>query len=62
MIMDVPGVPNMVASINEELPPEIRLWGYVGLLPMLFYVLPYVGLLGSGTKLVQCPSVCFIPV
>jgi hypothetical protein len=31
MIMNVPGVSNMVARINEELPPEIRLWGYVGL-------------------------------
>ncbi|GLB41831.1 putative pseudouridine synthase [Lyophyllum shimeji] len=29
MITSVPGVPDLVARINEELPPEIRLWGYV---------------------------------
>lgn len=29
MITSVPDVPDMVARINEELPPEIRLWGYV---------------------------------
>lgn len=29
MIMNVPGVSDMVTRINDELPPEIRLWGYV---------------------------------
>ncbi|KAJ7125154.1 pseudouridine synthase [Mycena epipterygia] len=29
MITSVPGVPDMTARINEELPPEIRLWGHV---------------------------------
>ncbi|KAJ7625581.1 pseudouridine synthase [Roridomyces roridus] len=29
MITTVPGVPDMTARINEELPPEIRLWGHV---------------------------------
>lgn len=29
MITSVPGVSNMIARINEELPPEIRLWGTV---------------------------------
>lgn len=29
MITSVPGVPDMVARINAELPPEIRVWGYV---------------------------------
>ncbi|KAJ7763584.1 pseudouridine synthase [Mycena maculata] len=29
MITHVPGVPDMTARINEELPPEIRVWGYV---------------------------------
>ncbi|KAJ7464571.1 pseudouridine synthase [Mycena latifolia] len=29
MITRVPGVPDMTARINEELPPEIRLWGTV---------------------------------
>ncbi|KAF9565823.1 tRNA pseudouridine synthase [Agrocybe pediades] len=29
MIMDIPGVDDLVTKINDELPPEIRLWGYV---------------------------------
>ncbi|KXN92408.1 tRNA pseudouridine synthase 1 [Leucoagaricus sp. SymC.cos] len=29
MIMHVPGVPDLVARINELLSPEIRVWGYV---------------------------------
>ncbi|KAJ6456094.1 pseudouridine synthase [Mycena sanguinolenta] len=29
MITDVPGVPDITARINEELPPEIRLWGHI---------------------------------
>ena len=29
MITNVPGVPDIVARINEELPPEIRVWSYV---------------------------------
>lgn len=29
MITQVPGVPDMTARINEELPPGIRLWEYV---------------------------------
>ncbi|KAJ2934853.1 hypothetical protein H1R20_g2270, partial [Candolleomyces eurysporus] len=29
MIITVPGVKDLVARINEELPPEIRLWGFV---------------------------------
>ncbi|KZS90778.1 tRNA pseudouridine synthase [Sistotremastrum niveocremeum HHB9708] len=29
MITAVPEVPDLVARINEELPPEIRLWGFV---------------------------------
>jgi tRNA pseudouridine38-40 synthase len=29
MIVTVPGVSDLVAHINEELPPEIRVWGYV---------------------------------
>ncbi|CAK5267249.1 unnamed protein product [Mycena citricolor] len=29
MITEVPGVPDMVVRVNEELPPEIRLWGLV---------------------------------
>lgn len=29
MIITIPGVSDIVARVNEELPPEIRLWGYV---------------------------------
>lgn len=29
IITSVPGVPDLVARVNEELPPEIRLWGIV---------------------------------
>ncbi|KAJ6478841.1 pseudouridine synthase [Mycena vitilis] len=29
MITHVPGVPDMLARINQELPPEIRLWGHL---------------------------------
>src|SRR6266545_263177 len=29
MIITIPGVRDIVARINEELPPEIRLWNYV---------------------------------
>ncbi|KAJ3573587.1 hypothetical protein NP233_g2338 [Leucocoprinus birnbaumii] len=29
MIMHPPGVPDLVARVNELLPPEIRIWGYV---------------------------------
>lgn len=31
MITTIPDVPDLVARLNEELPPEIRLWGYVRL-------------------------------
>lgn len=31
LIKDIPGVPDLVARINEELPPEIRLWSIVSL-------------------------------
>ena len=29
MIMEVPDVPDLTARINEFLPPDIRLWGFV---------------------------------
>lgn len=29
LINIIPGVPDLVARINEELPPEIRLWSIV---------------------------------
>jgi tRNA pseudouridine38-40 synthase len=30
MITMVPGIPDIVVRVNEELPPQIRVWGYVG--------------------------------
>lgn len=32
MIMKVPDVPDLTARINEYLPPDIRLWGFVCIL------------------------------
>ena len=29
IITNVPGVSNLITRINEELPPEIRLWNFV---------------------------------
>ncbi|EAU90525.1 pseudouridylate synthase [Coprinopsis cinerea okayama7 len=29
MISTIPGVPDLVAAVNEQLPPEIRFWGFV---------------------------------
>lgn len=59
MIMNVPGVPDTVARINEELPPEIRLWGYVGLFSLSSYIPPHNGLSGSSAKFLQCTFVRF---
>jgi hypothetical protein len=47
LITSVPGVDDLVARINEELPPEIRLWGFVSLssarsTACLTHVLPHV--------------------
>lgn len=56
MIMNVPGVSDMVTRINDELPPEIRLWGYVNIFPLTILSHPY-GLLGSSAKFLQCASV-----
>ena len=58
MIMNVPGVPDIVARINEELPPEIRLWGYVGL--CYRHIFPCNGFSGSSAKFLQRTSVRFI--
>jgi tRNA pseudouridine38-40 synthase len=30
MIMEVPGVSDLVARINELLPPQIHVWSFVG--------------------------------
>jgi tRNA pseudouridine38-40 synthase len=30
MITAVPSVPDIIARINTELPPQIRVWSYVG--------------------------------
>ncbi|KAH6915914.1 pseudouridylate synthase [Coprinopsis sp. MPI-PUGE-AT-0042] len=29
MISQIPGIPDLVAAVNEQLPPEIRFWGFV---------------------------------
>lgn len=29
LIVDIPGVPDIIEKINQELPPDIRLWAYV---------------------------------
>jgi len=34
MILTIRGVDDIVARINEELPPEIRIWGLVRLFPV----------------------------
>lgn len=36
LIKDIPGVQDMVARINEELPPEIRLWSIVSRILALY--------------------------
>ena len=36
IIPSVPGVPDLVARVNEELPPEIRLWGFVRVSPSCY--------------------------
>lgn len=38
MITTVPGIPDIVVRINEELPPEIRVWGYVRGILILYLV------------------------
>jgi tRNA pseudouridine38-40 synthase len=40
MIVTVPGIRDIVARINEELPPEIRVWGYVRSPPTGYFALP----------------------
>lgn len=32
LITAIPGIPDLVSRVNEELPPEIRLWNIVRLL------------------------------
>ncbi|KAG6910010.1 hypothetical protein DXG01_013732 [Tephrocybe rancida] len=50
MITSIPDVPDVVARVNEELPPEIRLWGFVRLA------------LNSRSELVQRPFVRYHPL
>lgn len=52
MIINVPGVPDIVARINEELPPEIRVWSYVSRNVLLTVPHPNV-CVASSTKLIQ---------
>lgn len=60
MITTVPDVPDIVARINEELPPEIRLWGYVSYIyrPYMHDEASHIFTSGSGTELFQCTPVC----
>jgi hypothetical protein len=56
MITDVPGIDDIVARINEELPPEIRLWGYVRHSDLILSA-QLKAPLGSSPKLIQCSDV-----
>ena len=58
VITSIPGIPDFVARVNEELPPEIRLWSFVchqednignGL---------QVFLIAKSTEFIQRPVVC----
>jgi hypothetical protein len=55
MITDVPGVSDIVSRINEELPPEIRLWGFVCNLDRTLRLLAYPLFLlaGANAKFLQ---------
>lgn len=33
LIVNIPGVKDWVSRVNDELPPEIRVWGKVSTLP-----------------------------
>ena len=37
LVQPQPGVPDMVARINEERPPEIRLWDFVRMLVSVYH-------------------------
>lgn len=60
LINAIPGVPDLVARINEELPPEIRIWSIVCPYAMLVHILAHPST-GAGTKLVQRENVCPLP-
>ena len=59
MITAIPGVPDLVAHINAELPPEIRLWNFVCTIMSLTLRLraDAVCLTASCAKLFQCAVV-----
>ena len=58
MIIDIPGVSDLVARINEELPREIRVWNYVCLSIIRSPHIIYLVFLGTGTKFLQRSPVC----
>ena len=55
-ITAIPDVPDFVARINELLPPEIRLWGYVRPGHLSLTSLCSRGP-GPSAKLIQCSIV-----
>ena len=61
LITDIPGVDNLVARVNEELPPEIRLWDMVCFVErnhMSALNPDGTGFLASCSKVLQRPKVC----
>ena len=58
LITVIPGVPDLVARINEELPPEIRLWSIVSASPMTDHVLNADIFPAPRAKFVQRTNVC----
>lgn len=60
LINAIPGVPDLVARINEELPPEIRIWSIVRTCAILAHIAAHPPS-GAGTKLVQRENVCPLP-
>ena len=52
LITIIPGVRNLVERINEELPPEIRLWSIVSSRPVLYALVPNAGA-AARTKFIQ---------
>jgi hypothetical protein len=60
LINIIPGVDDLIASINEQLPPAIRVWGYVSTFGIhLFFIESALltSLSGQSTKIFQCPIV-----
>lgn len=62
MITSIPGVNDLIARINEELPPEIRLWGTVCRAPFpACHQRLKITISGARAELVQREIVSFTP-